>query len=331
MSQTFTGVVQFANGAPAANVSVRLFDADVLTEDDDLTVEPGVSDAKGVFAVQYDQSRDLDFADVFRPYLQFSYTHHGETRSHQADLQPNQRDYRLPEIPPVAFVPATHGFQYTNRYPGYWIPFSVQSVPDIPSVSNTYGLCGGMCATAMDFLLAGRPIPQRHRRPGRVTPLHRYIHTRQVDSLTAGTQVARFARWMSLPDTAVHRRTAEELKTLRQNLDNGVPTPIGMVYVSTKDTMQIWQNHQILACQYEDLGEGRIRILVYDPNYPRRNDVFVESWPDKETGGVASVQRISKKDKVTRGYFVMPYEPMVPPAILDDDAASDDKDERGFG
>ncbi|MBK8901735.1 MAG: hypothetical protein IPM53_11165 [Anaerolineaceae bacterium] len=331
MSQTFTGVVQFANGAPAPNVKVRLFDADVLTEDDDLTVKPGVSDEKGVFAVQYDQSRDLDFADVFRPYLKFSYTHRGEARTHQADLQPNQRDYRLPEIPPVEFIPATHGFQYTNRYPGYWIPFSVQSVPDIPSVSNTYGLCGGMCATAMDFLLAGRPIPQRRRRPGRITPLHRYIHTRQVDSLTAGTQVVRFVRWMSLPDTAVHLRTAEELKILRQNLDNGVPTPIGMVYVSTKDTMQIWQNHQILACAYEELGDGRIRILVYDPNYPRRNDVFVESWPNKETGGVASVQRIGKKDKVTRGYFVMPYTPQVPPAILDDDAASDDKDERGFG
>jgi hypothetical protein len=183
----------------------------------------------------------------------------------------------------------------------------------------------------MDFLLAGRPIPQRRRRPGRVTPLHRYIHQRQVDSLTAGTQVARFVRWMSLPDTAVHLRTAEELQTLRKNLDNGVPTPIGMVYVSTKDTMQIWQNHQVLACKYEELKDGRIRRLIYDPNYPRRNDVFVESWPDKENGGVASVQRIGKKDKVTRGYFVMPYEPMVPPAILDDDTASDDKDERGFG
>jgi hypothetical protein len=57
----------------------------------------------------------------------------------------------------------------------------------------------------------------------------------------------------------------------------------------------------------------------------------VESWPDKESGGVQSVQRIGKKDKVTRGYFVMPYEPIVPPTILDDDAASDDKDERGFG
>lgn len=331
MSQTFTGVVQFANGAPAASVTVRLFDADVLTEDDDLTVEPGLSDEKGMFSLSYDKSRDLDFADIFRPYLHFSYIHHGESRSHKADLQPNQRDYRLPEIPPLDYIPATHGFQYTNSYPGYWIPFSVASVPDIPSVSKSYGLCGGMCATSMDFLLAGRPIPQRRRRPGRATPLHQYIHRRQVDSLTGGTQVARFARWMSLPDTAVHRRTAEELKTLRQNLDNGVPTPIGMVYVSTKDTMQIWHNHQILACKYEELDEGRLRILVYDPNYPRRNDVFVESWPDKENGGMQSVQRIGKKEKVTRGYFVMPYEPMVPPAILDDDTASDDKDERGFG
>ena len=50
MSQTFTGIVQFANGAPAANVTVRLFDADTLSEDDDLTVRPGLSDAKGYSA-----------------------------------------------------------------------------------------------------------------------------------------------------------------------------------------------------------------------------------------------------------------------------------------
>lgn len=153
MSQTFTGVVQYANGAPAANVTVRLFDADVLTEDDDLTVEPGHSNEKGLFTLTYDPARDLDFADIFRPYLLFDYTHHGEPRSHKADVQPNQRNYRLPEIPPVEFIPAKHGFQYVNRYPGYWIPFSVPSVPDIPSVSNIYGLCGGMCATAMDSTL----------------------------------------------------------------------------------------------------------------------------------------------------------------------------------
>ena len=196
-------------------------------------------------------------------------------------------------------------------------------------MNNIYGLCGGMCATSMDFLLANRPIPQRHRRPGRVTPLHQYIHRRQVDSLTGGTQVARFVRWMSLPDTAVHLRTAEELKTLRANLDKGVPTPIGMVYVSTKDTMQIWQNHQVLACTYEELENGRLRILIYDPNYPRRNDVFVESWLDG-SGGYQSVQRIGKKQKTTRGYFTMPYEPIIPPAILDDDTASDEKEERSF-
>lgn len=330
MSQTFTGIVQFANGSPASSVTIHLFDADTLNEDDNLTVEPGLSDEKGLFSLTYDKNRDLDFADIYRPYLQFSYTHHNEPRSHKANLQPNQRVFALPDMPPLQFIPATHGLQFVNRYPGYWIPFSVPSIPDIPSVNNIYGLCGGMCATSLDFLLAGRQIPQRRRRPGRVTPLHRYIHQRQVDSLTRGSQIVRFVRWMSLPDPAVQLRTADELKKLLPNLDKGIPTPIGMVYISTKDTYQIWQNHQVLACSYVALENGRLRILIYDPNFPRRNDIFVESWPDGN-GGYLSVQRIGKKEKHTRGYFTMPYEPIVPPAILDDDAASDDKKKRGGG
>ncbi|MCP4415022.1 MAG: hypothetical protein GY805_00265 [Chloroflexi bacterium] len=323
MSQTFTGVVQFANGTAAPNITVHLFDADTFSDDDDLTVAPGLSNEKGLFSLTFDKSRDLDFADIYRPYLQFSYIHHGKPHSHKADVQPNQRVYHLPDIASVNFIPATHGLQFVNRYPGYWLPFSVPSVPDIPSVSNIYGLCGGMCATSLDFLLTNRPIPQRRRRPGRITPLHRYIHRRQVDSLTRGSQVARFVRWMTLPDPAVHKRTADELSKLRANLDKGIPTPIGMVYISTKDTLQIWQNHQVLACSYVEGKNGRIRMLIYDPNFPRRNDVFVDSWPDR-SGGYQSVQRIGKKEKTTRGYFVMPYQLIVPPAILDDDAASDE-------
>lgn len=312
MTQTYSGVVRYANNDPAPNVRVRLFDKDFGDEDDDLTVSEGLSDGRGRFHVAYAPERDLDFADIYLPYLEFTYTFNGRETTHRKYIQPFRDKYSLPEIPPLTFEPAQHGLQFTNRFPGYWLPFSVPSIPDIPSVSNIYGLCGGMCATAYDFALAGLPIPPRNRVPGRVTPLHMYLHRRQVDSLgNLGTQVVRFVRWMTLPDEAVQLRTAEELKEIKASLDVGVPIPIGLVYVSARDTLQIWQNHQVLAVSYEEKGDD-LWIQIYEPNYPRRNDVYVKSWPDGR-GGVKSRQIIGDGGKHLRGYFTMPYNPILPP------------------
>lgn len=314
MSQTFTGVIQYANGKPAKDVTVKLFDKDVIGEDDDLTVTAGVSDVEGVFTVVYREDRELNFADIYLPYLTFEYVFNGRSTTHRKFIQPFNRVFKLPEFPPVNFIPAEHGFQFVNRFPGYWLPFSISAIPDIPSVSNIYGLCGGMSATSYDFMLAGIPIPERRRCPGRVTPLHQYLHRRQVDSLTMGKQVVRFIRWMALPDEAVQLRTAEAVKELKPRLDAGIPTPIGMVYISSKETWQIWQNHQVLAVNYTE-EDGLLRIQIYEPNYPRRNDVFIQCWSD-ERGGLKSVQMMGDKSKHVRGFFTMPYEPMMPSRSL---------------
>ncbi|MCA9921079.1 MAG: hypothetical protein KC421_01840 [Anaerolineales bacterium] len=314
MSQTFTGVIQYANGSPAKDVTVRLFDKDVIGDDDDLTVQIGVSDAEGVFTVTYAKDRELNFTDIYLPYLEFAYEFNGRSETQRNFIQPFEYVFKLPEYPPVTFIPAKHGFQFVNRFPGYWIPFSIPSIPDIPSVSNIYGLCGGMSASAYDFLLAGIPIPERRRAPGRITPLHQYLHRRQVDSLTMGKQVVRFVRWMALPDEAVQLRTDETIKELKLRLDAGIPTPIGLVYISSRETWQIWQNHQVLAVNYTE-EDNLLRIQVYEPNYPRRNDVFIQCWPDGH-GGWQSVQLIGDKRKHVRGFFAMPYEPVMPSKYL---------------
>lgn len=315
MTQTYSGEVRYANGDPAANVRVRLFDKDIRSEDDDLTVVEGVSDNNGRFRVTYSPDRDLDFADIYLPYLEFTYQFNGRTTKERKYIQPFKDEYTLPEIPPLNFVPAINGLQFTNRFPGYWLPFSVPTIPDIPSVSNIYGLCGGMCATSLDFALTGLPIPPRKRIPGRITPLHQYLHRRQVDSLgNLGTQVVRFVRWMTLPDEAVQLRTTEEVQSIKERLDAGVPVPIGLVYVSTRDTLQIWQNHQVLAVNYTD-NHGELVFQIYEPNYPRRNDIYIKSWPDGK-GGLRSQQIMGDKSKHLRGYFAMPYNPILPPKDL---------------
>jgi len=319
MSRSFSGVVEYATGRPAAGVRVRLFDKDVIGDDDDLTVDEGLSDNQGRFEVTYKPEKKFNFSDIFLPYLRFEYEFNNRSKTHHAFVQPFTAEYRLPDIPPVKFIPAENGYQFVNSYPGYWIPFSIPQIPDIPAVDKHYGLCGGMVASSLDFLLAGRQIPQRKRRPGRATLLHQYIHQRQVDSLDVlGKQVVRFARWMVLPDNAVQRRTLGEVNDLKKMLDRGNPSPIGLVYVGTKDTLEIWKNHQVLAVDYKEQN-GRISIQIYDPNYPRMNDVTIECQPDGQ-GGLLSEQIVgTKKKKHVRGFFIMPYTPVTPPGYLTPD------------
>jgi hypothetical protein len=173
-----------------------------------------------------------------------------------------------------------------------------------------------MAAAALDFLVHGRDIPMRRRRPGRAKPLHQYIHQRQVDSLGMfGSQVERFVRWMILSDAAVQKRTGAEFDKLRQKLDDGQPAPIGLVYVSAKDSLKVWKNHQVLACRYKDVS-GEISIQIYDPNHPRNNNVFIVCKKDGR-GGLKSEQRIGdSRTKNVRGFFIMPYNPVEPPAAL---------------
>lgn len=320
MSQQFTGRVLYANGRPAPNVRVRLYDKDIDGQDDDLTVIEGASDGDGRFTLHYSRERNLDFLDIYLPYLQFLLQINGQLETHHAYVQPFTTEYRLTQFLPVTFNPAENGFQFTNRFPGFWLPYSIPSIPDIPLPDQIYGLCGGMLSAACDFLLAGRPIPQRTRQPGRASPLHQYLHQRQVDSLgLMGSQVVRFARWMALSDAAVQKRTFQEYINLKKQLDQGRPTPIGLVYVSTSDTLQIWKNHQVLACNYLENGDV-ISIQLYDPNYPRHNKIALVCQRTNDLRLICQQQIGKEKARNVRGFFIMPYTPLIPPTNLTADS-----------
>jgi hypothetical protein len=65
MKLRFTGKVYYANGAPAAGVSVRVFDSDAgENQDDDLTLTAGLSDEQGRFSLTYDPGRFTDLVNL---------------------------------------------------------------------------------------------------------------------------------------------------------------------------------------------------------------------------------------------------------------------------
>ena len=358
--KTFKGRVLYADGTPVTGVAVRVYDRDNgQQDDDDLTEIAGLSDARGYFEAVYEPSRYLDYTqpsltadgkelpfdwtrdiftrkltdlgDVYLPYLRFSYTRYGEKRHHEAYLTLFKKTFRLPDLPPRAFTPSVHGFRFPNRFQGYFIPFSVPALPDIPSPNNIYGMCGGMVASALDLMYAGTHRPETTQIPLRRTPLHGYIYRRQNDSLGAfGNQVVKFAHYMALADEGPYgtqRRTLSNFINIRARLDDHNPVPIGLVYVSARDTLRIWENHQVLATHYVMTGESSFRLYLYDPNHPLDDKNYLECERvtvsgdldgDKPLYGLNCAQFARGKfKKPVRAFFAMPYIPVRPPNSFD--------------
>ncbi len=315
MKLKLDGSVYFANGDPAADVTVRVFDKDAQgKQDDDLTISAGITDEEGKFSLTYEPLRYLDYlaintsgtsgqpsdapaegngvripdlSDVYLPYLRFDYTFNGQDNFSTASLGLFQTKFFLPEYPGVEFLPSTHGFRFANSFPGYFLPFSPPAFMSSGKVSSKYGLCGGMCAAAYDYALASRPIPATVEVPKQGTRLHRYLFRRQMDSLGGFAQEAvTVAHWTSLPDDTLlgtWRRTADEFWRICQKLDQKNLVVLALIYAHATSLRElsslIFTNHQVLAYAYQVGSNNVVTINVYDPNLPGRDDVVIRGVP----------------------------------------------------
>jgi hypothetical protein len=331
----------YANGAVAKGVKVAVYDRDQPgQEDDNLTTSPGTTDEQGNFTVEYDSSRyqdsslvtitaprnpPLDWSletrtvaepnanDLFQPYLKFTYMLNGVEKSAVVDLKSKRKEYQLPQPLPHSFQPKINGFQFVNRFSGLFLPIALPFGLGQPN--SIYGLCGGMSAAAADFLLAGRKIPATDTIPATGEPLHRYLYQRQMDSLGAfGDTMLRFVDWMGRPDegpqgTEKLNLTEFENK-IRSRLNNFRPVVLGMLYVKWSDSREVWLNHQVLAYRYTRTPD-LLKIDIYDPNYPKRNDISIEA--EKTASGLKCVQRIGTTSKKLYGFFAIPHTPVIPP------------------
>ncbi|MBM4060886.1 MAG: hypothetical protein FJ265_07290 [Planctomycetes bacterium] len=193
-----------------------------------------------------------------------------------AVLLPSQVAPATPATPATTaarapFAPREHGFRFANTFQNDAVP-----VLDL----RTSGLCGGMAYAALDYWLAGMPIPQQDYRPANGTPLQRYVYARQVDSLLPnGTRwLAYFADVRGVRRTEFFRQGLDrgesgELGKLRKMLAEGAPAPLGLRAPGRT-------GHQVLALGCEaGANEQDLAIRLYDPNFPDRVMTMV---PDLE-------------------------------------------------
>jgi hypothetical protein len=209
-------------------------------------------------------------------------------------------------MPATAFVPAQHGFHFPNRFKQVQLP-----VLRGPKVSLN-GLCGGMCATALDYFHDAKPVPARTDLPGDDDPLTERLLVRQAQSLLNDSAL-RFIVWSMFPDDllgfgkGVRAWTAEEVDKLRPLIDAGTPTVLGMIVART--FQDIPSNHQVVAVGYDDVAGG-VDIHVYDPNSPDVDAVL--PWR-RGTTDIVATNRAGRKP--WRGLFVHDYDRAPAPDI----------------
>ncbi len=175
------------------------------------------------------------------------------------------------------FRPSTRAFHFSNHFPrAPVLGIPLPGIGRIPIGNAANGLCGGMAFAVRDLFTAGRPPPPDTEPPPYGSPLFRYLVRRLFDSFNLPIGPLRYFRCMTLPDGDTPstrglswRTLVEEWPIVREDIEHGLLSPLGLIRVRSPNPLQMGHNHQVLAYGYEvDETTEALRIAVYDPNYP---------------------------------------------------------------
>ncbi|MBI3151763.1 MAG: hypothetical protein HYZ21_06495 [Chloroflexi bacterium] len=228
----------------------------------------------------------------------------------------------------TGFVPEEHGFYFSNSFPS--VPDITISIPfgrvEFGDASN--GLCGGMVFTALDYFLAKRPIPVITKPPTTGELFNSFVR-RLLNSFNLPLGVLKYIILMNpeYPDSDEKRSSSGNIFTphgrawqtirvewpiIKAMLDKGTPCPLGLVRVKSTDLSKLGRNHQVLATGYE-VTDDLLTLFIYDPNYPRRNDLKLSvslAAPERETPISYSIPQ----EPPVLAFFPVNYKFRSPPA-----------------
>lgn len=229
---------------------------------------------------------------------------------------PSQASAATPTASAPAFLPSRNGFAFANNFPGAPLPTFLNS-SGTNDPKSAFGLCGGMAAAAADYFLAGLSAPTQTALPERGSTLYEYLFLRQAQSFGPGiTTALKFAEWTTKSDAELNTLTNGEIEILAKALREKPVVPIGLIIArpgGPPGARNISDNHQVLALAMEK-SDGVATIRIYDPNYPKDDNVVIilNLLNTKQPVGIRN--RPKGRSTAIRGVFVLPYEAAVPPA-----------------
>lgn len=191
------------------------------------------------------------------------------------------------------------------------------------ALPESYGLCGGMAFTALDYYKQGGNLPRGkdyHDLPPSDNPqgkaLRDYLWKRQLESMNDNFPT--LLAWMfmlhsGLPMTGTKwllDRTEEEWDELKKHIDQGSPWPICLVGSSRSP----FDNHQVLAYGYDEPEKGKGTIYLYDMNCPDKEHT---TRLDFGRGNQLEAEESCPSDHrgALRGFFCEAYKPATPPDV----------------
>ncbi len=228
------------------------------------------------------------------------------------------------------FLPSVHGLRFANAFPpGPTLRIGPLDPRLLGIGDAAAGLCGGMALTARDLWSAGLVAPPDTSPPANGSPRFRALVRRQVESLDWLRVPLRYLDLQAFrpdPPTALAAALgreparvvalAREWPRIRAEIDAGTPSVVGLIRVAGASPRLLNHNHQVLAWAHEGVdgrpGEGSsLRLRVYDPNHPGRDDVALTAETDPEDGRPAR-DRIRLRQSTGEpllGFFRQPYPP----------------------
>ena len=183
------------------------------------------------------------------------------------------------------FLPSVHGLRFANAFPpGPTIRLGPLDLRALGIGDAAAGLCGGMALTARDLWAAGVRAPAGSEPPASGSRRFRALVRRQVQSLDWLRVPLRYAllaarRGLLGRGPASEPSATREWPRVRAEIDGGRPCLVELVRVGGCSPAALSRNHQVLAYAYAEeraRGATLVRLRVYDPNHPGRDDVALE-------------------------------------------------------
>jgi hypothetical protein len=207
------------------------------------------------------------------------------------------------------FDPKDDGFRFENSF-DFPVLFNMNlSFPAFKAIGDiVYGLCGGMCCAALDYHLAGKPVPTESEVNNISLKLFRYLWVRQLNTLSTSVLEKLFS-WAIQDTRALHKKiTKDEVPAVKLSIDSG--TPCVLVLVRSRGILKMTENHQVLAVGYSfDPATSDMSIQLYEPNYPGKVPELTMNLSRPSSG----IKLAQSTGEPLRGFFKIDYNQVTPP------------------